>query len=132
MSNGGLNDKVLHFLVSFILTIVIFFPSGYLISSSVRKRLVFAGFIAFTIGLVKELGDGWLWEWPWCPPCSADIRDLFANVIGIVLALLGIVHVRAIVQVVASMKTKKPCTATSTTTGNTLTEVEQTSSVNNV
>lgn len=103
----NVNDKILHFLVSFCMTILIFVASAALRTISVRCRLVLTTITAFAIGLIKELGDGWLpREWPWCPPCTADVHDLYANVIGIVMALLGIVHVRAVVPVIASILRK--------------------------
>lgn len=85
-----INDKVLHFLVSCATTIVIYFISRYLLRGR-RVRLSFAGIATFLLGLLKELGDGWLWEWPWCP-CRSEVYDLLANLIGIVVAILGIIH----------------------------------------
>lgn len=103
----SINDKVLHFLVSFVTTIVIYFISRYYIlrGRSTRLRLIFAGTVTFLLGLLKELGDGWLWEWPWCP-CRSEVNDLLANLIGIVVAILGIVHVGFIVDAIRKKPTE--------------------------
>lgn len=100
----ALNDKVLHFLVSFAITIVLFVISGCIFASwSPRKRLLFAGICTFLLGLVKEIGDGWLWEWPWCP-CSPEGKDLLANLLGILLALVGMVHLGFISQAIMAKR----------------------------
>jgi hypothetical protein len=96
----AVNDKIVHCLVSGAIALVVFVAFGCAFAAwSLRKRLVVAGISAFLIGLFKELGDGWLWQWPWCP-CSADGKDLLANLLGIIVALFGVVHVGFIVQAI--------------------------------
>ena len=100
----AVNDKVVHFLASCAIALVLFFASGYAFAAwSLRKRLVFAGISTFLIGLFKELGDGWLWQWPWCP-CSADGKDLLANLLGIVVALSGVVHIGFVLQTIMTKR----------------------------
>ena len=103
-TNMPINDKVVHCLASGAIALVIFAASGCAFAAwSLRKRLVVAGISTFLTGLFKELGDGWLWQWPWCP-CSADGKDLLANLLGIVLALFGVVHVGLIAQTIMAKR----------------------------
>jgi hypothetical protein len=100
----AVNDKVIHFLASCAIALALFFASGCAFAAwSLRKRLVFAGISTFLIGLFKELGDGWLWQWPWCP-CSADGKDLLANILGIIVALFGVVHIAFVAQTIMAKR----------------------------
>lgn len=60
---------------------------------SYHRRIQVAVLVIFFLGLVKELGDGWVWTWPWCP-CRSETHDLLANCFGIGLAAIGIVQLK--------------------------------------
>jgi hypothetical protein len=102
----GLSDKATHFFVSFATTLIVCAFLGGIVS--VRKRLQYSGLITFSIGLVKELGDGWLWKWPWCP-CTAEWEDLASNLLGIGMALIALIQVSFVYSTVIS----KPRTSSS-------------------
>jgi hypothetical protein len=97
----AVSDKVAHFLVSFAVTLVFYAMFAVTTAAGLRRRLQFSALCSFLIGLIKECGDGWLWNWPWCP-CSADWRDLVANVLGIFMSLLAVVQIRFIYATVVS------------------------------
>lgn len=101
-----LSDKATHFFVSFAITLIVCaFLRGTIISF--RKRLQYSSLIAFSIGLVKELGDGWLWKWPWCP-CTADWEDLAANLLGIGMALMALIQVSFVYSTILSKPRTSP------------------------
>ena len=86
-------DKALHFWLShvavFIVYVVLSFQ-GFL--NHYNRRIGISVVLVFVVGCIKELGDGFWWSWPWlCPPCTADVGDITADMFGTVTAGIELV-----------------------------------------
>ena len=83
------HDKLEHVVACFAITIMIHMACAHVNPYSIRMLYAMGG--GALAGIAKEVGDA-VRAWPWCRArrCSASGRDLVADVVGILAALVGI------------------------------------------
>jgi uncharacterized membrane protein YhaH (DUF805 family) len=86
-------DKWWHFLLSFVLVVVIYYLQGLCCPCKIWvRRVVSAGLLTFLLGLAKEAADAVSDKWPWCnPTCTFETGDLIADLVGCVTGCLILV-----------------------------------------